>query len=377
MFRATGFLGGGVFLAGWLLAAGGALACAICFNGRITPVGQRIDAADAVVLAMPAGASGLFSVTRTVKGTVPAGTLLSDVAAGPKVPALATGTQFLLRNRLSHNWVNLGAIGVGEADWLRKFAALGVEAGSAGPAVWPRTAETTGELDDAAWMARLALVVPHLESSEPLSAEIAYGEISRAPYRLMRSTAGMLDAGRIAGWLDDPALVARQPAYTLLLGIAGGPRAEEAIGQRLAAAAAAHNAKNLSALIAADLELHGPARLAWVEQTYFADTGRTLPEIEAALLALSVQGTADAAIPRQDVIAAYRAFIRLRQPMAAFVAQDLGDWGYWDASADYIEILKSGAIKDPASRLSIVGYLRRNPNPPTADGLQAFTDLPL
>ena len=56
-----------------------------------------------------------------------------------------------------------------------------------------------------------------------------------------------------------------------------------------------------------------------------------MPEIEAALLALNVLGDANSAVPRARDVAAYRAFIRLRPPMAGFVAPQLADWGSWDA----------------------------------------------
>jgi hypothetical protein len=87
-------------------------------------------------------------------------------------------------------------------------------------------------------------------------------------------------------------------------------------------------------MLAADLELRGPSRVGWIEKVYFADNGRTMPEIEAALLALSVHGGADGAVSRERVIQAYRLFIKERKPMAGFVAQELADWEYWDATSD-------------------------------------------
>ena len=88
-----------------------------------------------------------------------------------------------------------------------------------------------------------------------------------------------------------------------------------------------HDATNLAAMIGADLELRGPSRVDWVEATYFADRSRTMPEIEAALLALNVHGDANRTVPRERVIQAYRAFIRERPPMAGFVAAAIGRLG--------------------------------------------------
>ena len=45
--------------------------------------------------------------------------------------------------------------------------------------------------------------------------------------------------------------------------------------------------------------------------------------------------------------------------MAGFVAQQLADWNYWDVATEYAALLKSNAIKDPASEFAIVNYLQR------------------
>jgi hypothetical protein len=45
--------------------------------------------------------------------------------------------------------------------------------------------------------------------------------------------------------------------------------------------------------------------------------------------------------------------------MAGFMAPQLIDWNYWDASAECAALLKSNAIKDPASEFAVVHYLQR------------------
>jgi hypothetical protein len=115
-------------------------------------------------------------------------------------------------------------------------------------------------------------------------------------------------------------------------------------------------------------------RVGWIETNYLGDPDRTLAEIKAALLALSVHGKADATVPRTRVIAAYRLFIQQRRSMAGFVAQELADWEYWDATADYVEVLKSNAVKDPAAHFLIVSYLQRSPRSAAKDALRKLAD---
>jgi hypothetical protein len=214
-------------------------------------------------------------------------------------------------------------------------------------------------LSDDGWRQRIALVLPYLESSDTLVAQIAWGELARAPYATMEVARSRIDATTVEGWLNDLKVASRQAAYTLLLGFVGGPADAARLEQRMQVAWNTHDATNLAALICADLELRGPSRVDWVETTYFADRTRTMPEIEAALLALNVHGEANSTVPRPRVIEAYRTFIRKRPPMAGFVAQQLADWDYWGAATEYATLLASDAVKDPASHFAVVNYLHR------------------
>ncbi|MGO4834449.1 hypothetical protein AB4144_19510, partial [Rhizobiaceae sp. 2RAB30] len=72
-------------------------------------------------------------------------------------------------------------------------------------------------------------------------------------------------------------------------------------------------------------------------------------------------GQADATVSRERVVEAYRQFIRLRRPMAGFVAMELADWEAWEATADYVDIIRSKAVKDPAGEFAILHYLRQSP----------------
>lgn len=376
-----------------ILPANMATACAICFSGLVVTIGQKLDAADQAVLALALADEGQFRIVDVIKGDVarggiilesglsPVGTQLmmtSDgVAAAPKAPAPQKGeTLLLLRNRLSKQWTSAGAIGIEFGDWLRQLAGAGRGNDNRPAGARPFGLQASDALSDSEWRDRVALVASHLESADPLAAEIAYGEIARAPYGALRSLGPSLHAAKIAKWIDDPALASRRPAYTLLLGIAGGADEAADLEQRLDAAWRAQDAANLSAMLAADLELRGPGRVAWVEARYLADRKRTLPEIEAALLGLSVHGRANAAVPRERVIEAYRLFIRERRPMAGFVAPDLAEWGAWEATADYMAILQSNVVKDPASEFMIARFIEQSPDASAKEALRAFLRRP-
>jgi hypothetical protein len=376
-----------------LTFAGEAQACAICFTGVVITPGQKLDAADQAVLAVPLADQGQFRVIKVIKGDVAADEVITErgllaatteavmsmdgLTPGEKLATAPAGKPLLLvRNTVSEKWASIGAIDADYAGWLRDLAATN-HGGKARPARISLLPTLTGSsLTEEEWRERVAVVAPQLESSEPLAAEIAYGELSRTPYGVMRILKSELDAAKITTWINDPKLVSRRPAYTLLLGISG--RTDDAIEleRRIDTALKARDATNLSAMLAADLELRGPTRIDWLQQTYFADRQRTLPEINAALLALSVHGGADATVPREKVIEAYRYFIKVRRPMAGFVAMDLADWQAWDATADYVDIIRSKAVKDPAGEFAILSYLKQSPATVAQAALQQTSDQP-
>ena len=161
----------------------------------------------------------------------------------------------------------------------------------------------------------------------------------------------------------------------LLLGIAGDERDAAALEQHLDAAWQAGDATNLAPMLTAHLELRGPARMAWVEEKYLRDRARSAPEVEAALLALSVQGHTNAVIPRERVIQSYRVYINAHPENAGAVAPDLAAWQYWDAVPEYQALMKSSVRQQYPSMLAMLNYLRQSPGGSSA-GAAAQGSLP-
>jgi len=329
-----------------LLAASSASACPICLRGVTLSPAQQIAAADRAVLVERNKPRGSYEVVATIKGDAAPGSIaLPD--------AVAHGTTLLaVRPTPSADWLVVGPVSRERAEVLRKIVA-------------DMPADTAS---DAQWASHVAFMLPYLHDSDPLIESIADGEFERAPYAALRTLRPRLEAALYAKGLDDPS---HQALYTVLYGIASGDTA--AIDRRIDDARRAKDATNLAALLAADLEIRGPSRVDFIEKAYFADRERTLPEIRAALLALSVHGGANAAVPRSRVIAAYRVFMKERKPMAGFVAHDLAKWDYWDASAEYVQLLKADALPDPASRVAVIAYLLQSPSAQTRAAARALS----
>jgi hypothetical protein len=326
-----------------LLAGTIAAACPVCIGSAARSPAKDLFELPRAVLAAPEGKQ--FRVLGLVKGEPPEA-LLEEVLV--RDPADAGKPLLLVRDDAWPMWVSLGAIdprGPGDVAMLREMAA-------------PRPAQA----DAVAWRRRIELALPRLQSKQPLLAEIAYADAASAPYAALRAAKEQLDARALRRWLSDPQLAARRPLYLLLLGIAGAPGDAAWIDAQLEAAGRAHDAKNLAALLTADLELRGAARVGWIEQYYLSERAHKPAEVEAALLALSVQGNAEpGAIARERVIEAYRVFMREHPDMAGLVAQDLAAWRYWDAAPEYAALLKTGPRQQYASLAGILAYLRQSP----------------
>jgi hypothetical protein len=340
-----------LFTAAMTCASAAAIACPLCMGAFQHSEAENLVTAPQAVLAVPTADSSRFRVVEVVKGERPAG---GTVEGGyPRnghavdTAALSSGKALLLvREEPFPTWTVLGAIGADHLGWLRKLAA----------------GKPSAERSADEWRARAALVLPYLESREPLAAEIAYDELTAAPYATLRTLKPRLDAAAVRRWVADPQRLAPQPLYLLLLGVAGNEKDAARLEQRLKAAWTSGDATNVGPLLAADLELQGPPRMAWVDEKYMGDPRRSTRELEAALLALSVQGSANGAIPRERVIQSYRTFMRAHEDIAGYVARDLAAWHYWSAVPEYAALMKSGTPQQYPSRIAIVEYLKQSPN---------------
>jgi len=324
-----------------------AAACPLCLGGLRPSTAQQLVALQHSVLALPSPDGSSYRVVEVIKGERPSGGIIEGAAVQVDA-AVANGRAPLLlaRDDSWPMWISFGAIGAEHAGWLRRLA-IGKRA---------------LEMNANEWRGRVALMLPYLENPEPLVGEIAYGEFATAPYAALLTVKSRLAAQKIRKWLADPKLEARQPLYILLLGIAGNGEDAAGIERRLDAAWKSREATNLGSMIAADLQLRGQSRMAWVDAKYLADPKRSTPEIEAALLALSVHGNANGVIPRERVIQSYWVFMKEHKDIAGYVAQDLAAWQYWDAVPEYAALMKSDLRQQYPSRVAIMAYLRQSPS---------------
>ena len=332
------------FAALLLLSSLDLAACPLCIGAYQSSKADQLVELSRAVLAVPF--AGGYRIVDVIKGERSAGGAIDASAVQLKVAPTGNGKPLLLVSDAAWPmWASVGTIGAEHARWLRVIAA----------------GKRSSAMNAEEWRDRVALMLPYLENPEPLVAEVAYGEFAAAPYAALLTVKPRLAVPTIRHWLADPKLAARQPLYLLLLGIAGNAQDATALERQLDAVWKSGDSTNLGSILAADLQLRGPSRMAWVDASYLTDSKRSTPEIEAALLALSVHGNANGVIPRERVIESYRLFMKEHKDIAGYVAQDLAMWQYWDAVPEYVALMKSDLRQQYPSRLAIVAYLRQSP----------------
>lgn len=321
-----------------------AMACPLCMVARqLTISAQELIYAEHSVLAMPVPDRNEFRVVEVIKGdTLPGNTITGTVFRADAEAMQSQKPLLLIRASDWGSWVNFGPVSAEQVSWLRQLSAT----------------KPTTEMSEDEWREHVTYFLPYLENPEPMVAEIAFNEFVSAPYGSLRSLKARLDMAAIRTWLNNPKLAAREPVYLLLLGVGGTPEDAQRLEQRTETARKVHDTTNLAALLGAELELRGPVGVEHIEKLYLSDPERTKPEIEAALLALTVHGDTDGAVPRDRVIQAFLLFIKQRPPLAGLVAAQLARWNYWNVVPEYTALLRSGALQDSASREAIVKYLQ-------------------
>ncbi len=313
--------------AGWLklffaltlpLVSTAAAACPLCYAAarQMMTEGVQLDSTDRAVLAARDEASGPLRIVAVVKGSDRLGDAIAEpVTEAAEAASVAGEPSLLIHDPTAPQWTSLGTIPLKDADWLRRIVATREVAGDRPPRTWPLTMSTADALSYAGWRQRVALVAHYVENANSLAARLAWGELARAPYATLDAARSQVGPASIEAWLDDPKLAPRRAAYLTLLGFVGGPEDGARLDRRIETALSSHDSTDLAAMIAADLALGGPTRIDWISARIFADRKSTMPEIEATLLALNVLGDANSSVPRAQVVAAYREFIKLRPPM--------------------------------------------------------------
>ncbi|CAH1662291.1 hypothetical protein CHELA1G11_12062 [Hyphomicrobiales bacterium] len=108
----------------------------------------------------------------------------------------------LARNGFSLRWSNFGVIQAESAGWLREFLKTNDGRAKTPPRAWPLVSPVQAVPDSTGLSKRIGLIAPSLESDDPLVAGIAFAELSRTPYEVMRALKTALGAADLRRWIS-------------------------------------------------------------------------------------------------------------------------------------------------------------------------------
>ena len=201
----------------------------------------------------------------------------------------------------------------------------------------------------------------YLHHADGLLAKAAAAELSSVSYGALVAMRERLDAAKVRAALEYPAAGDRRALWYTLLGVCGDEGDAAAIRETMASMWQTKGWKNLPALLTAYLELRGEAGVDEVERLYFRDRGRTLPEVEAAILALRVHGDAEGAVSRERAVASFQTFFEDREPLVFLIVPDLARWEDWESRERLVALAARRGHEFMEIRNRVAEYLAVHP----------------
>ncbi len=299
-----------------------AQACPACFDrgqARQTILDRVLSSQQAVIAVPMPGKMNQYQVSEVLKG-MPAlkGEFIRTEAFGKPLNRLIFPTSSLLTyHATSQRWLKQAVLTLSQHRFLKRALKA------------PSTESLSTHTQ------RLAFFYPYLDHLDPIIAEAATQEWARAPYTILRASSKLLDRQGVRKQLEAEKFTNKQikaaphPLYYILLGLCGTDEDKAFLSNSLGSPEA------LAAKLTAHLEMQGVPALDWVITHYLKNSERTPDEINAAVDAIGIHGTANAAIPRLKAQQALHLLFKLRPEHVAQAAPYFEQWQDWSVESDY------------------------------------------
>lgn len=325
-----------------------AAACTFCGDGlaRRQPLGQHFAEAKLVVYGKlrnprPAadglGGTTELHVDRVLKAD--AGLAGTTVVVIPRyIPVIAD---------TPNDYVVFCTVTDGKLDPVH-----GVQAGPAAAAYLTAAAK----LDRADPVKALGFFFKHLDAPDPAVADDAFLEFARASDRDIHAAAGVLDRGKVRGWLADPKTSdERIGVYGMMLGLCGTRDDAAWLARELGRDPLPDRfVPALGGLTAGLIFLDPPAGWAVVERILKAPA-RSFTEKLSVINTLRYLHATRWAESKARVLECYATLIRAGD-FADLAVDDLRRWGCWELTGTILEQFDRPTHAAPAVRRGIVRY---------------------
>ncbi|MAT70998.1 MAG: hypothetical protein CMJ58_15910 [Planctomycetaceae bacterium] len=236
---------------------------------------------------------------------------------------------------------------------------------------------------------RLEFFQEHFENADPLIAQDAYDEFSRAPYKDIIDLGPRMQREKLLEWIDDPRVgPSSRRLYLTMLGVCGQPEdipllegmiafdssiIEPAAAVMTGAAAIAgspygvaiasdmleaedrRKKESLDALVACYLRLKGPEGLQLINERFLGNPDTEYKYMHATIMALRFHGEETDVLPREALLTSMRLALD-HEEFADQVIPDLTRWQDWEVMDRLMRMFRASA-SDDWIRQPVASYL--------------------
>lgn len=206
---------------------------------------------------------------------------------------------------------------------------------------------------------RLVFFADYLGHNNAQARNLAHLEFARAPYGEIKKFGGVLPAEELRTSLKNFRLFQWHALYILLLAQSGEQEGRDLIVEKVRSAERSANTVLLAAWTTAWIEIEEGAALQFLETSYLKIPTRTIEEMQAVVLALSVHGTSGHTHLRGRIVDGYRTALENYPQLALRIVTDLAAWREFGAAEEVARILDAPPTKlDRADLLRLRAYVR-------------------
>lgn len=197
----------------------------------------------------------------------------------------------------------------------------------------------------------------YLKSEDGRLRELAYLEIARAPYGLIKNVSASVPLPLAREVLDDSFYYEWQRLAILLLGFSNESADKARIKERIEMAHKYIFTKHLDAWLIAYIEVGRKNAIEQITTFYIKRRARKSDELIDVLAALTVQGNDKPAL-RDEIITAYGELLKYYPELAVKIIHNLISWQRWELTEELKAIRVSMGKKQPLSSYQLDRYLR-------------------
>jgi hypothetical protein len=305
-------------------AATDAAACQFCIAFPQRTEADQLLASDCVILARPDPVDPFrFAATETLKGSYDGSKihLLVDSATRSYLKLHPDRSAMLVRDEATGAWKSLGTIGQEYETLVRRL--IVVAQGWHGPE---------------ASMNRWQYFLTYFEHHDQRIRELAYLELARAPYDVIRKLGQSVSRATYEPLLAERRYYEWRGLAILLLAQSDSASDRRHILESFRAAECHGLVMHLDAWATAAIEVDPEGTIRSIEENYLRTTQRTDEELQAVVRALSMQGSLQDAALRERIVLSYQVLLQNFPQFAPQVAKDLASWKRTELADELSEI---------------------------------------